>query len=399
MNALGIQVLAELKGISADHLNDTGLLERTLVTVAQEAGATVVESTFNAFAPHGVTGIVVVQESHLAIHTWPEHGYAALDIFTCSDRIDPEQIARSFSDAIAADSCDTNRIERGSGFRPSSTPQSGQGTSKRSIWFTDRHDNIALSLRHAGLLYSEQSAYQKVEVLESDGYGKILLLDERVAFTDRDEFVYHELIAHIPTLNHPGPQSVLVIGGGDGGAAREFLKHDSIDSVTVVELDPTVSEASQIHFPAMAASLDDDRANLVHGDGNVFLDSTEQKFDIIAVDCLDTAGDDPFDSSFYGRIKSALAPGGVCVSQVCPPTLSQGGFCSACQIHREHFTSVRPYLGFLPTYSTGMLSFLLSGESLPSTPRSTGFSARYVTEAVLESAFALPAFIQALIEE
>lgn len=200
MSPLGRHILAELHGVSGALLNDPAFLERTLVGAARDAGATIIESSFNPFAPHGVTGVIVIQESHLAIHTWPEHAYAALDVFTCSSTVDPATIVEAVSKALDADLCETKLFSRGEGSESTESVAPQQGAMRRSIWFTDRQDDIALSLRHAGVLYSEQSPYQKVEVLESYGYGKMLLLDEDVAFTERDEFVYHEMISHIPAL-------------------------------------------------------------------------------------------------------------------------------------------------------------------------------------------------------
>jgi spermidine synthase len=402
MNALGQHVLAELHGASPDHLNDPAFLERTLVATAQAAGATVVESSFNPFAPHGVTGIIIIQESHLALHTWPEHGYAALDVFTCSLDVDAEQIAQAFAKEIRAERCETKHIERGEGLATTDSEDGiPQGTTKRSVWFTDRQDNIALSLRHTGVLFNEQSAYQSVEVLSSEGYGKILLLDDQVAFTERDENVYHEMIAHVPMQYHQEANRILIIGGGDGGACREFLKHESVESITVVEIDPTVTEASREHFPQMSSSLDDSRVTLIHGDGQAFLSSADANFDIIAIDCMDTAGDSPFDQGFFDQIRAALSPGGLTVSQVCAPTLSPNRFSQSVAEHRESYPCVRPYLGYLPTYSTGMLSFLLSGETIPDTPRTlpSSLHTQYVNDRILDAAFALPTSISQLTKE
>lgn len=401
MSALGRHILAELHGVASEWLNDPGLLERTLVGAAQDAGATVIESSFNPFAPHGVTGIVVIQESHLSIHTWPEHGYAALDVFTCGSELDPTGIAQAVSESLKADRCDTQSIERGSGsVPPSGVASRPQGAMKRSVWFTNRQDNIALSLRHAGVLFAEQSAYQKVEVVESYGYGKILLLDNQVAFTERDEFVYHEMISHIPALHHPNPRRILIIGGGDGGACREFLKHEAIENITVVEIDPTVTEAAREHFPNMAASLDDSRVTLLHGDGRVFLDSSSDVFDIVVVDSLDTAGETPFDDRFFRLIKAQVTSDGLCVTQICAPTLSQDLFSSSITSQRTTFPSVVPYLAFLPTYSTGMLSFALAGVGTQHQARDIVVGdLRYLNSDVLNAAFALPTFVQNLIED
>ena len=269
---------------------------------------------------------------------------------------------------------------------------------KRSVWFTNRQDNIALSLRHAGVLFAEQSAYQKVEVVESYGYGKILLLDNQVAFTERDEFVYHEMISHVPALRHPDPRRILIIGGGDGGACREFLKHESIEDITVVEIDATVTEAAREHFPNMATSLNDSRVTLIHGDGRAFLESPSDAFDIVVVDSLDTAGETPFDDQFFHLIKTVISSDGLCVTQICAPTLSPDQFSSSITSQRTTFPSVVPYLAFLPTYSTGMLSFSLASVGTRHHARDVILDElRYLNSDVLNAAFALPTFVQNLI--
>jgi len=399
--ALGTHILAELNGITQERLNDAALLERTLVSAAQDAGATVVESSFNAFAPHGMTGVIVIQESHLAIHTWPEHGYAALDVFTCSETVSPEVIVAAVAESLESASVETQRVERGTGTPPVTGIPTKPGASRRSVWFTDRQDNVALSLRHAGIQFAEQSPYQKVEVLESDGYGNILLLDNEVAFTERDEFVYHELIAHIPVAYHPSPRRVLIIGGGDGGACREFLKHEEIESITVVEIDPTVTEAVRAHFPDTARCLDDERVQLLHGDGTAFLSGYAEPFDIIAADCVESSGEHPFDSGFFEAAHKRLAADGLLVSQICPPALSPERFRESVVTQRRHFAEVRPYLGYLPTYSTGMVSFLLAGKQATRPPRAIlpldGL--RYLNSDVVSSSFALPTHFRKLTEE
>ncbi len=401
MCALGNHIVAELNGISPENLNDPGLLERVLVTAAQDAGTTIIESSFNPFAPHGVTGIIVIQESHLAIHTWPEHGYAALDVFTCGDDLDPEPLARSIASILQASSCETTRIKRGQDTIPAAPALARRGAAKRSVWFTDRQDDIALSLRHAGVLFAEKSAYQTVEVIQSYGYGKMLLLDDQIAFTERDEFVYHEMIAHIPALHHAAPANVLIIGGGDGGACREFLKHKSIETITVIEIDPTVTEASREHFPQMATCLDDKRVTIVHGDGRSYLEGIDRSFDIVVIDCLDTAGELPFDTTFYECTHGALAKGGLCVTQIASPTVSSERFTATITGLKNWFAVVAPYLAFLPTYNTGMLSFALAGEEPLRVPRAAEglVTSQYINDGVITSAFSLPTFVTQLIED
>ena len=401
MTPLGRHVLAELNGVSGKRLNDPAFLERTLTNAALDAGATIIESSFNPFAPHGVTGIVVIQESHLAIHTWPEYGYAALDVFTCSTSTDPDRIIKFVSEALETESCKTQTIKRGEDTNLSKPTPPHHGAMKRSVWLTDRQDDIALSLRHAGVLFSEQSTYQMVEIVQSYGYGKILLLDGQVAFTERDEFVYHEMISHIPALHHPSPKNILIIGGGDGGACREFLKHTSIAKITVVEIDPTVTTAARDHFPQTATSLDDFRVQLIHGDGHGFLDASAETFDLIVVDSLDTSGNIPFGIQFYARVRNALSSDGLCVVQITSPTLSPDRFTSTIRTIRKTFPYVSPFLAFLPTYSTGMLSFALASPSSIRQPRdaNTLTNLKYVNNGITHTALQLPTFIENLIED
>ena len=401
MPSLGRHVLAELHGCSPDSLNDPALLERILVASARDAGATVVESTFNPFAPHGVSGVVVIHESHIAIHTWPEHGFAALDVFTCGEDLDPTSIAGTVSRQLGAEDCQMQLIERGKDFEGVSADRAGssQGAYTRNIWFTDRQDDIALSLRHAGIVFSEASAYQKVEVADSTGYGKILILDDRVAFTERDEFVYHEMISHLPANIHPDPKRILIIGGGDGGACREFLKHTGVEEITVVEIDPTVTEAARMHFPSMSSALDAAKVTLVHGDGYAFAKSSGPDYDIVIVDGLESAGDTEFDSTFVREIRKCLKPGGLNVTQVMSPTVSQERFQTAHRTALDAFGHAAPYLAFLPTYSTGMLSFMISSSepfSTDSLQRGSIPDLRYYNDPVHRAAFSLPAFISRL---
>ena len=262
-------------------------------------------------------------------------------------------------------------------------------------------DDIALSLRHAGIRFAEQSAYQKVEVVHSYGYGKILLLDGEVAFTERDEFAYHEMIAHVPALHQAAPKNILIIGGGDGGACREFLKHPTVESVTVIEIDPTVTEACREHFESMAVSLDDPRVRLLHGDGQAFLDASDTLFDIIVVDSLDSAGESRFDEMLYTSIRQALSAEGCAVVQIPSPALSPERFAANARAIRPHFVSARPYLAYLPTNSTGMLSFILAETEQGRTSRNTQDlpGLRYINDGILNSAFQLPTFVESLLED
>ena len=417
-DALGRHVLAEFHGCDPDILSDVTLIERHMVAAAQDAGATIANTSFHHFSPYGVSGVVVIHESHLAIHTWPEYGFAAVDLFTCGSAVDPWQAHRSLKSTLKATHDSTQEIQRGligDLAKPRAlkghSPQAARPTLpySRNIWFTDRTDDIALSLRHQGCLYRKDSTFQKVEVLDTTGYGKMLVLDDRVMCTERDEFVYHEMITHVPVLTHPAPQRVLVIGGGDGGAARELLKHPSVEDIVVVEIDEIVVEASGEHFPDMASALDDPRVDLKIGDGIAFIqDCPAETFDVIIVDSTDpnpfAAG--LFEEPFYAAARRALKPGGLMTAQSEPPVLYTTTFRNIYDRQRLAFETknVHCYLAFIPTYTTGMISFSFASKDGAHPLRDVDSSRitrfveahplRYYTEAVHRAAFALPGFVQ-----
>ncbi|MEM7037432.1 MAG: adenosylmethionine decarboxylase, partial [Bacteroidota bacterium] len=270
MNSLGRHILVEYYACNPDILNDVLRIEDAMVSAAKAADATVINSTFHHFSPFGVSGVVVIQESHLAIHTWPEYGYAAVDIFTCGEMVDPWICYRFLEKAFEADYASAMEMLRGqtgqvhkavleTKKREVEVPvESLQAiTRNRNIWFTERNDNMAMSLRHKGdRLFTGQSDFQKVEVYDTYAYGRLLTLDGMVMTSENDEYVYHEMISHVALQVHPAAQRVLIIGGGDGGVAREVLRYPHLEAVVMVEIDAMVVEASKEWLPKIAAEFD-----------------------------------------------------------------------------------------------------------------------------------------------
>ena len=140
------------------------------------------------------------------------------------------------------------------------------------------------------VLHERKSSIQEIKVLESEFFGRMMTLDNVIQLTERDEYMYHEMLAHVPMHSHPNPERVLVIGGGDGGTLREALKHPSVKSATLVDIDAEVCEVSRLFFPSLSASFNDPRSALKPGDGAAFLATTKEKFDVILVDAPDPVG-------------------------------------------------------------------------------------------------------------
>ncbi|HCR15951.1 MAG TPA: spermidine synthase [Candidatus Latescibacteria bacterium] len=424
MDALGRHILVEFFGCTPTLLNDVTHIECSMVKAATDAGLTIINTSFHHFSPYGISGVVVIQESHLSIHTWPEYGFAAVDLFTCGGDCDSRSAQDSLEASLAADRTESKEIARGRMSRLPSIQQRVSAIShtdlekksqsdQRNIWFTRREQDIALSLRHGGQIFSSQSEYQKVEILDTYGYGKMLVLDGSVTLTERDEFVYHEMIAHVPAQIHKEIRRALVIGGGDGGATRELLRYETIEQIDVVEIDRIVVEACSQHLPDLADALHDRRVTLRISDGIDFLQNLgSQPYDVVLVDAIEPAGETlpAFNSKFYQSVCQALTPRGLMVIHTIPPALDPVRFKELYDVVSSVFgkEEVFCYMALLPTYTTGTVSFLLASKDHLE-PRAEldreaadAFSdaehLQYYTGEIHKAAFALPPHLRRLLE-
>lgn len=426
-NTLGRHILVEFYGCSSSILNDVITIEKAMVDAAKAAEATVINSTFHHFSPYGVSGVVVIQESHLAIHAWPEYQYAAVDIFTCGDEVQPWVAYDFLKKAFEADHGSAMEINRGQKDLlkrinvdylindRNETEETLNPEFKRDVWFTDKDENIALSLRHSGkLLYHAQSPYQRVRVLESYAYGKTLAIDDMIMVTEKDEFVYHEMIAHVPTFIHGNVKRALVIGGGDGGTVRELLKHPEIEEVVMVEIDEKVVEASKLHLPQLSCAFGDPKLQLLIQDGIEYLKNCpDEAFDLIIVDGSDPEGpaEGLFSASFYQDAYRALTPEGVLNLQSEGPLFNSAAFVELNHCLNDIFgqASVACYLAYISTYPTGMWSFTTAqkGKELNYTAFDLSQAAifsqqhnlQYYTPEMHFAAYALPPFVKTMLEQ
>lgn len=159
------------------------------------------------------------------------------------------------------------------------------------LWFTERHTpNVKFSIKVDHQLYSGNSEFQRIDVFDSKEFGRFLTLDGYMMLTEKDEFIYHEMITHVPMAVHPDPKNILVIGAGDGGVVRELTRYDSVESIDLVEIDELVVEVSKKFLPTTACRLDDPRLNIYYEDGVKFIRRCENKYDIIIVDSTDPFG-------------------------------------------------------------------------------------------------------------
>lgn len=374
MSALGNHILVEFMRCDPNIMNDVSGIERDMVEAARKAGATVINSTFHHFSPYGVSGVVVIEESHLAIHTWPEYGYAAVDLFTCGEMdawISFDYLKECFKSAsysaIEMKRGSKNLLTRNdfdiSTMRQRADEWKNPDMYTRNVWFTDKDENQAVSLRYTGeVLHDVQTDFQRVRILESPKYGKLLTLDDMFMTTENDEFHYHEMIAHPAMFAHKKVKNILVIGGGDGGTVREVLRHDSVEKVTMVEIDGEVIEACKKYLPSIAAEFDNPKLDLIVGDGIEYVkNASPEAYDMIIVDGSDPVGpaEGLFSVAFYNDCYKALNSNGILVSQGESPKFNENAFADVHNTIKGLFGEGNAHVAlfYVPTYPTGMWSF------------------------------------------
>lgn len=271
------------------------------------------------------------------------------------------------------------------------------------LWYTERQtEGVALSCKVTRTLHSEETPFQRLEVLETTQFGRMLVLDGMVQTTETDEFVYHEMIAHIAMQTHPDPRRVAVIGGGDGGAVREVLKYPQVESVKLVEIDARVVEASRRYFPDLSVGLEDPRVECLYVDGIKHIQETKGAYDVILVDSTEPVGPaiGLFSRDFYAACYESLDDRGILVAQTESPFFNESLLRRAFDGIRSVFEVSRLYLASIPTYPSGLWSFSLGSKEkdpLDVSPNLSGITTRYYTEAVHHAAFQLPRFVQEIV--
>ena len=257
MKSVGRHVLVEYYGCDSEILGDASLLEKAVVKAAKDAGATVSKLHLSPIRSGWHIGVVVIQESHLAIHTWPEFQYAAVDLFTCGDMIDPWVSFNSLKALLKSDFSSPLEMLRGQFELLAEWIHDECGSTKtpqippkytRNVWFTEYEEDHGLSLRHKGdKLFDKQSDFQAVTVLDTYKFGKMLTLDGAIMTTENDEYVYHEMITH-PALQLTGePKRVLMLVVETVGRP-ECLRYDSLEEVVVAEIDEMVVDVSKSSY-------------------------------------------------------------------------------------------------------------------------------------------------------
>lgn len=273
-------------------------------------------------------------------------------------------------------------------------------------WITEKQsEHLSLSVEVDEILYEGQSEFQSIEVAHSLEYGNMLVLDGVFQTSEKEEFVYHEMMAHVPLYLHPNPKEVLIIGGGDGGVARECVRHDCVDHVTMVEIDGDVVRLSKQFLPSIASAMIENHPKLTVkiGDGIGFMAEAENFYDVIIVDCSDPIGpgEGLFTEEFYKNTYKALKEDGLFVQQTESPFIHQPLIQKCFSYVTGLFPVSRLYTAYIPIYPSGMHCFTMGSKKYDplvwKESRPLISPLRYYNFGIQKAAFALPNFVKDLL--
>ena len=408
----GIHLTADLSGCRKNLklMSDQEGLRQACLTLVSASELTVVGETFVAFpgmgdAPGGVTGTVLLAESHLAIHTWPEQSAVTLDVYVCNFSTDNSNKASQLIDAMTSifDPVEAShqRLQRGKIGAAQSAPTMGQEN-------LNEHSTYAYQL--GPVLHREQSPYQLIEVHDSPQFGRLFRLDGDYMTSEKDEFFYHEALVHPAAASHGKVKRVLILGGGDGGAAEELLKYPSVEHVVIAELDEVVIRVAREYFHNIHhGALDDPRVEVRIGDGLAFVRDTQERFDLVLLDLTDpdTPASALYTAEFFSSVKNLLNPGGAMVLHTASPIFNPDIVRTLYQRLQKNFNIVAPMGLYIPLYGA-YWSFAVCSESLD--PRkadadqidgviaSAGLNdLNYYNSSTHQGLFALPGYFRKLI--
>jgi len=403
---VGSHVLADISGSSSPLLDDGLGLEELLVRAAEAVGATVVSRHHHAFAPHGVTAVAVLAESHVSIHTWPEWGGATLDAYTCGT-VDPERLVDVIIDSLAPANVRRATV-------PRVVPGGGDEPAFRFAEFITPADRYEHDL--AEVYTSGSSIYQAYLIGRSPTWGRMLVIDGVVQSTEGDEFIYHEGIVHPAcyAVAASAPlRDTLILGGGEGACLREMLRWSAIDRVTMVDIDADVVAACREFLPNHhRGAFDDPRATLVHADAVAYLGSLPDScLDVVVSDMTDPVEGGPstfcFTVEFFTEIARVLRPHGVLAVQAGPVSpIEVSLHAKVIRTIATVFPSVIPYAVDAPCYGRDLGFVIASAEDLASRLEVSSIAAlageisgehRWLTPDLLRGKLSVPPYLAAAI--
>lgn len=271
-------------------------------------------------------------------------------------------------------------------------------------WAHEPWHQTMFSYRIKKKLFTKKSKFQLIEEFQTEKLGNLMCLDGCFMLTDAEEFVYHDMIVHVPLFSHPKPVDVLVIGGGDGGTVREILRHPSVKRVDFAEIDEEVFKAALKYHKGLVNWVGDKRVNYCFSDGVAFIKDKKKEYDIIIIDSTDPVdiGEGLFTKEFYKNVKKALKPGGCMVAQTEDPFYDEKYLLRGHNKIKETFKNAHLYLAHIPSYPSGCWSFTFGSDSI--TPfkirnkYTKNLKTRYYNRDLHMGAFMIPNFVKEIIK-
>lgn len=379
------------------------------------SGLTLVDDRWVKFPPYegqpgGVTGTVLLAESHLAIHTWPETGSVTIDVYVCNFSADNSDKARRLMDGVI-EAYAPGQVLRQQLMRGDIRMAQPHVQESEAGWAMEPLTPHARFGYRATALQSLQTPYQKLELLQTPQFGKVLRLDDCFMTSEGEEFFYHEALVHPAAMAHPAPRKALILGGGDGGAAEELLKHPSIERVVLAELDEAVVQFSRQHLQSVhRGALDDPRVEVCIGDGLALMDASDERFDLALMDLTDpdTPASALYAPDSLARMKRVLAPGGALVLHLGSPVFHGAQVAELVRSLRQQFSVVRCYGLYIPLYGAYWGLAVASDELDPLELKAQQVAERlrqrkvrdlqYYNEQVHGALFALPNYYRELLK-
>lgn len=279
------------------------------------------------------------------------------------------------------------------------------------FWFSEMHtENVKLSVKVDKHLYSEENEYVRMDIFESPEFGRFLTIDGYIIMTERDEFIYHEMMTHIPMAVHPNPQKILVFGAGDGGVVRELLKYPTVEQIDLVEVNEGVVEACKKYLPFTASGLDDPKVTIYTENCLRFVRHIEQEYDVIIVDSAGFygPGESLLSREFYGSCYKALKDDGIMVNQHQSPFYDEDRL-ETQRAHKrivECFPISRVYQAHIPSYPAGY--WLLGYAAKTYHPvndfdsqkwKDLKIETKYYTANLHKGCFVLPGYVEKMLED
>ncbi len=273
------------------------------------------------------------------------------------------------------------------------------------LWYTEKQtDKVGITCKVTKTLHSEVTDFQDLAVIETEQFGRMLVLDGMVQTTINDEFVYHEMISHIALNTHAQPKKVLVVGGGDGGAIREIIKHPLVEKATLVEIDGAVVEASKKYLPEIAIGLEDPKVEVLIEDGIKHIYENKNEYDIILVDSTEPVGPAVglFAKDFYQSIFEALKEDGILVAQTESPFYNDDLISRVFKDISSIYPITRLYTASIPTYPSGLWTFTMGSKKYDplkvDESKIPNYETKYYTPKLHKAVFQVPRFVENLLK-